>query len=364
MLRPETLAAMPAKEYLKHFHLDFYLSEAFRRCAKSETSSAETLESFWQAILEGSHLQPSDFTQYRTINATPDNRRAFVQRFRNQLGQVTRDLSVIALTVLDFRDMIVMVCPDFPLDLIIDAAEFTQHADTQTHRFLGERSPVASRQGDTRSGSPDGADLVLFPLQGLQQALEFRFVYSEVFRSVKDFYKRQGLPGDFGVGTVASRISLVRHLRDALFGAAGATQIPLAGAALPSEGALQKLLQGKRGLLEGFTEELSLTEAIREMANCFELTPPPIPATLLLKVAVPTAKVSEPPKDEEALESTAAAAEESQEREATEVLSATAAAQTPSFAQGAARTSLRLAERRRIERTASGSLLPRSRGKV
>ncbi|CAE7338552.1 Ferredoxin [Symbiodinium sp. CCMP2592] len=239
--------------------------------------------------------------------------------------------------------MIVMVCPDFPLDLIIDAAEFTQHADTQSHRFLGERSPVASRQGDTRSGSPDGAELVLFPLQGLQQAVEFRFVYSEVFRSVKDFYKRQGLPGDFGVGTVASRISLVRHLRDALFGGAGATQIPLAGAALPSEGALQKLLQGKRGLLEGFTEELSLTEAIREMANCFELTPPPIPATLLLKVAVPTAKVSEPPK--EALESTAAAAEESQEREATEVLSATAAAQSPSFAQGAARTSLRLAER-------------------
>ncbi|CAE7939136.1 Ferredoxin, partial [Symbiodinium sp. KB8] len=80
-----------------------------------------------------------------------------------------------------------------------------------------------------------------------------------------------------------------------------------------------------------FTEELSLTEAIREMANSFELTPPPIPATLLLKVAVPTAKVSEPPK--EALESAAAAAEESQEREATEVLSAPAAAQTPSFAQ-------------------------------
>ncbi|CAE7208032.1 Ferredoxin [Symbiodinium natans] len=298
---------------------------------------------------------------YRTIAATPENRRAFVQHFRKQLSQVTRDVSVIALTAQDFHDMVVMLCPDFPLDLIIDAADFVPPADTQSHRFLGQRSPVASVRGDDADPSPDSADLVLFPMIKLQRMVEFRFVYPEVFRSVKDLYKRQGQSA-FALDAAVSRITLVRHLRDVLFGTVGTVQIALRGAALPSEGALQKLLQGKRGLLEGFSEELSLSEAMRDMAASFELIPSSIPAQLLLKATVPGAK-REPAKEEEG--TAAAAAEDAADREAAEVLSAPPAAEAaPSFAQGAARTSLRLAERRRIERTASGSLLRSRAGKV
>ncbi|CAK9089399.1 Ferredoxin [Durusdinium trenchii] len=124
-----TLADMPAKEYLKHFCLDYYLSEAL------QCDSTDKLQDFWQDVLDGSHLKSKAY-DFKRVMATAENRRSFVELLRTRLKLVTSKPEVLAVTVLDFYDMLVLLLPDFPLDLLVDAADLAM--------------PVVDRRGGGR----------------------------------------------------------------------------------------------------------------------------------------------------------------------------------------------------------------------
>ncbi|CAJ1375772.1 unnamed protein product [Effrenium voratum] len=328
MIQPEVLAAMPAKQYLEHFHLDFYLSEAV---SLEGPSAPELLREFWQGVLDGSRLQSKGVAYFRTAVATPENRRAFVALMRQRLSRVVPDPETLAVTPLDFHDMLVFVCPDFPLSLVIDAAEFAQRADRDGYRVLGQMAG-----GGRHVAAALDAGEVLSPLADLQRMVECRLVYAEVLEAVRSLYSCKG--DDCQVPL--TRLSVVTHLRELFNG----MSIPL-GAATPSSRALQQFLQGSC-TVEGCLAQLTLHEAVREVAKHFELVPPPIPDCLLKAPPAEEPQASEA-EEREGPEDKETEKEKEATTEAAEALGRTF--------QGGARP--RPPERRRFERSASGSML-------
>mmetsp|Transcript_42950 Transcript_42950/g.70869 ORF Transcript_42950/g.70869 Transcript_42950/m.70869 type:complete len:227 (+) Transcript_42950:2-682(+) len=176
------------------------------------------------------------------------------------------------MTVLDFYDMLVVLLDDFPLDLIIEASDLAPRVvDGAWHHLIGQPAPD---RGGIASALANGE--VLFCMHDLQRMVEFRLVYEEVLFAVKSYY--QGAES-------SSRYELVKSLRSEL--SAGKRAYG------PSEGAWQRLLCGPTGsILTCKLETLTYVEAVREMAECFELVPLPIPAALLSKEAA-TEKAAE-----------------------------------------------------------------------
>eukprot|EP00435_Cladocopium_sp_Y103_P007582 s4101_g2.t1 len=262
MTSQEFLEALSAKEYLQHFHLDHYLSEALRSC-----DSPEQLAQFFQEVLDGSRLK-AKAQQFRTVIATPENRRAFVELMRTQLSLVAPKPNEVAMTVLDFHDMLVLLLDDFPLDLIIEAADFAPRVvDAAWHHLIGQPAPD---RGGIASALANGE--VLFCMHDLQRMVEFRLVYGEVLEAVGRYYQ--------GRVESSSRYELVKSLRSEL--SAGIRAFG------PSEGAWQRLLCGPTGsILTCKLETLTYIEAVHEMAECFELVPLPIPPALLAKALGP-----------------------------------------------------------------------------
>lgn len=272
MTSQEFLEALSAKEYLQHFHLDHYLSEALRTCGTCD--SPAQLAQFFQEVLDGSRLK-AKAQQFRTVIATPENRRAFVELMRTQLSLVAPKPKEVAMTALDFHDMLVLLLDDFPLDLIIEASDFAPRVvDAACHHLIGQPAPD---RGGIASALANGE--VLFSMHDLQRMVEFRLVYGEVLEAVGRYYQGRA---------ESCRYELVKSLRSKL--SAG---IRACG---PSEGAWQRLLCGPTGsILTCKLETLTYVEAVHEMAECFELVPLPIPAALLSKeTATEKAAVSSP----------------------------------------------------------------------
>ena len=277
----EALEALPAKQYLQHFHLDYYLTEALRSC-----DSVEQLQHFFQDVLDGSHLRAKASPSFRTVNATPENRRAFVELMRTRLGLVAPKPQAVAMTVLDFHDMLVLLLPDFPLDLIIEASDFAVRVlDTTSHRLLGQPAPSAeTADGGIAAALANGE--VLFSMPDLQNMVEFRLVYGEVIEATRRYYQQGHLDS-------SSRFDLVKTLRRQL-----TCDASLLGASGPSEDAWQQLLCGAGSILSSKQEHVTLLEAVREMAECFELVPSPIPEALQLKAISLPAEAPEAPSPE------------------------------------------------------------------
>eukprot|EP00913_Durusdinium_trenchii_P009935 g9324.t1 len=250
-----TLADMPAKEYLKHFCLDYYLSEAL------QCDSTDKLQDFWQDVLDGSHLKSKAY-DFKRVMATAENRRSFVLfqtqtrlgwtlELRTRLKLVTSKPEVLAVTVLDFYDMLVLLLPDFPLDLLVDAADLAM-PDAAKFRVLGQQMPSAE--------PTVGASLAAALYAGEILLLGY-FVGWKVFELLREHYTA-------GPADSCSRMVLVKLLRDKLCSLH----------AWPSEGALQSFLGA---LPAAAKDDLTLKQALRAMARDFEMVPPPIPESLL-----------------------------------------------------------------------------------
>eukprot|EP00931_Biecheleriopsis_adriatica_P108766 TRINITY_DN83061_c0_g1_i1.p1 TRINITY_DN83061_c0_g1~~TRINITY_DN83061_c0_g1_i1.p1 ORF type:complete len:386 (-),score=93.81 TRINITY_DN83061_c0_g1_i1:84-1241(-) len=289
MMSPTALAVMPARQYIEHFHLDFYLREALSLFGSStkgnEQSASELLGSYFQAVLQGEHTQSNS---YRYLKTTPENRRAFVVLLRRALHKLESDGNSLAVTVNDFHDLLLPVCGDFPLSVVEEAAEYASHADGNLHRLIGEARPFGTQQTspETSDRGCHGEESPLLVLRSLQRLLEFCFVYSEVLFVVKHLFQEHAekVAGGSAASDRVARATLVKHLK-AVFTSDDVYNIALPGAALPSERALQRLLQGRQALAAPVDAGLTQEEAVLEMAELFELEPLPIPRTLLSKVS-------------------------------------------------------------------------------
>lgn len=267
MLSLEALRALPAREYLDHFQLDFYLRDALSQFLSRSTagkresrSASDFFARYFDAVLRGEHLLGCG---YRYMAATPFNRRSFVRLLREGLSGVAEP-GCTAVMPLDFHDLVVRLCPDFPAALVLEAAEHAE-LDTASRRWrlLGSSTPAplggtaAEARAAGSAAMAGGRRLCAFDL--LQRLVEVSFVYSElVFVMARIFAE------DACLGRV-SRTTLVSELRRG--GRA------LSGAALPSERQLLRLLAPVAADARAEEELISYGEALAEMAVHFELLP-------------------------------------------------------------------------------------------
>jgi len=286
------LAALSAREYLEHFHVEFYIRDALAtflaRKRNDGRSAPEVLEQYFDSVLRGEHVVNRGFDY---VSRTPQNRRSFVSLLRRGLRGVPNP-HYTALTVGDFHDLVAPCCDDFPVSMVEEAAQYAEFADAQRHRLLtGEHlaefdhgvsassDPVgaaASRRGGQSRSAPSSSSRTLFVFASLQRNVEFCFVYAELLTVVRRLFRGPSKSGR-STGTV-SRQELVAEIRRHLRKGA------LAKAPQPSELALMRLMQpcGLHRLAgehhgTGSAQPISLTEAVACMAECFELDLSPSP---------------------------------------------------------------------------------------
>eukprot|EP00928_Gymnodinium_smaydae_P050804 TRINITY_DN3435_c0_g9_i1.p2 TRINITY_DN3435_c0_g9~~TRINITY_DN3435_c0_g9_i1.p2 ORF type:complete len:373 (+),score=72.07 TRINITY_DN3435_c0_g9_i1:80-1198(+) len=267
MYTAEELAELSSAEYVRHFQIDFYLRDLLGHLAEhrlhtdasGEFRSAPDLAGrYFDSVLRGSHVAGRGYVY---ASATPTNRRALVTLLRRGLAGVSQPHQT-ALTVVDFHDLLLPICADFPLQLVVEASTFAEEADGLRQHLLCESTPFASsktlrREGEDESGLSCHEPLWVF--SSLQLCVEFCFVYRELLAELRDVY--------CVASQKMSRSELWKELRSRLRGEAAL------GAALPSDRALLRWLRAPPGA----PERPTLQEAVTEMAAHFELMLPERP---------------------------------------------------------------------------------------
>mmetsp|Transcript_41281 Transcript_41281/g.74642 ORF Transcript_41281/g.74642 Transcript_41281/m.74642 type:complete len:187 (+) Transcript_41281:52-612(+) len=137
-----------ASVYLQSFNFDFYLQELCARLQGRGANAAELelLADFFGRLADGTHVQHRNFAY---VTATPLNRKAFVHWLRNALSVLPMPPDSMSCTVRDFHDMLVEMCPDFPLQMVEDAARLSSVDKEEELCRVGETT--AQLENDTEA---------------------------------------------------------------------------------------------------------------------------------------------------------------------------------------------------------------------
>ena len=120
-----------SQEYLRLHQLEPYLEDAavYALYAEDDLGPAERLRDYFRQVLSLEHIYGREYTY---VSSTAWNRRAFVVAFRKCVHPL-RDMD---LTVLDFHQLLIVICPDFPrstLDSIIHVLPRALQSDGKFH---------------------------------------------------------------------------------------------------------------------------------------------------------------------------------------------------------------------------------------
>ena len=120
-----------SQEYLRLHQLEPYLEDAavYALYAEDDLGPAERLRDYFRQVLTLEHIYGREYTY---VSSTAWNRRAFVVAFRKCVHPL-RDMD---LTVPDFHQLLIVICPDFPrstLDSIIHVLPRALQSDGKFH---------------------------------------------------------------------------------------------------------------------------------------------------------------------------------------------------------------------------------------
>ena len=120
-----------SQEYLRLHQLEPYLEDAaaYALYAEDDLGPAERLRDYFRRVLTLEHIY---HREYAYVSSTAWNRRAFVVAFRKCVHPL-RDMD---LTVADFHQLLIVICPDFPratLDSIIHVLPRALQSDGKFH---------------------------------------------------------------------------------------------------------------------------------------------------------------------------------------------------------------------------------------
>ena len=120
-----------SQEYLRLHQLEPYLEDAavYALYAEDDLPPAERLRDYFKRVLTLEHIY---HREYAYVSSTAWNRRAFVVAFRKCVHPL-RDMD---LTVADFHQLLIVICPDFPratLDSIIHVLPRALQSDGKFH---------------------------------------------------------------------------------------------------------------------------------------------------------------------------------------------------------------------------------------
>ncbi|KAM4574003.1 centriolar satellite-associated tubulin polyglutamylase complex regulator 1 [Odontesthes bonariensis] len=114
--------AVPAEQYLADSHVLFYLSDAVTQLLEHREEYTQFgliryFAEYFSSVKNSNHVL---FREFNYIRATPHNRASFIRVFWRCFRQVGKSGDV--LSVLEFRSLLQLLCPDFPLEVVQSAA--------------------------------------------------------------------------------------------------------------------------------------------------------------------------------------------------------------------------------------------------
>ncbi|KAM3870061.1 centriolar satellite-associated tubulin polyglutamylase complex regulator 1 [Diretmus argenteus] len=115
-------STVPVDEYLAETNVLFYLSDAVTQLLehKDEYTQFGVIRYFaeyFSSVKNSNHVL---FREYNYIRATPHNRASFIRVFWRCYRQIGKSGDL--LSMLEFRSLLLLLCPDFPVELVQNAA--------------------------------------------------------------------------------------------------------------------------------------------------------------------------------------------------------------------------------------------------
>eukprot|EP00736_Rhodelphis_marinus_P000684 Rmarinus@m.17188 len=108
---------LSAPDYLKRYHIFLYLRDCIRLLAECRDEQPLAFVSkYFSSVLRGDHVLLREFSY---VNATPHNRCCFLHAFKYAYS----GLSIAAMTFSDYYQLICLLCPDFSISPIEEAAK-------------------------------------------------------------------------------------------------------------------------------------------------------------------------------------------------------------------------------------------------
>ncbi len=112
------LAALPADDYLERFHLQPYLQDALALVLVHRPEQPlQFLAEYYRRVRHGENVRNREF---KYINATPRNRLAYLDLFRQTYSSLADRAD---LTFLDYLELQRLLCPDFSSQFSEDVAK-------------------------------------------------------------------------------------------------------------------------------------------------------------------------------------------------------------------------------------------------
>eukprot|EP00128_Syssomonas_multiformis_P019075 Colp12_sorted_trinity150504_noHs@18963 len=113
--------SISAPEYLEDTFVKFYIQDAVCQLLShkednSKEKAIEFLAEYFNSVRNGTHVL---FREYVFIRATPRNRAAYISHFQNSFPALREENE--PLLSLDFHNLAVIFCPDFPQDVVNQA---------------------------------------------------------------------------------------------------------------------------------------------------------------------------------------------------------------------------------------------------
>ncbi|XP_070763450.1 centriolar satellite-associated tubulin polyglutamylase complex regulator 1 isoform X2 [Enoplosus armatus] len=123
-------STVPVDEYLADSNVLFYLSDAVTQLLehKEEYTQFGVIRYFaeyFSSVKNSNHIL---FREYSYIRATPHNRVSFIRVFWRCYRQIGKSGDL--LSMLEFRSLLQLLCPDFPVEMVQSAAKVALMDDT------------------------------------------------------------------------------------------------------------------------------------------------------------------------------------------------------------------------------------------
>lgn len=112
----------PVDEYLADSNVLFYLNDAVTQLLEHKEEYIQFgviryFAEYFSSVKNSNHIL---FREYSYIRATPHNRVSFIRVFWRCFRQIGKSGDL--LSVLEFRSLLQLLCPDFPVELVQNAA--------------------------------------------------------------------------------------------------------------------------------------------------------------------------------------------------------------------------------------------------
>merc|ERR1712183_618211 len=108
--------------YLDKHHIDFYLNDAICQLLQStdeKVNAASFLADYFFSVHKGNHVL---FREYSFIKSTSSNKKCFIKSVWSCFRNVAL-YGVELLSVKEYHSLVLLVCPDFPVEVVQKVAK-------------------------------------------------------------------------------------------------------------------------------------------------------------------------------------------------------------------------------------------------